>query len=72
MVHISQDKSAAHSDDQCYYQRHGSRSSSADGKSIKKYETFVADSNVTGCDKCGWNGKVESKTTEDDEPNTVG
>ena len=61
-------KSATHSDDQCYHQRHGSRNSSAHGRSTKD-ETVVADSNVTGCDKCGCNGKVEIKTTEDDEPN---
>ena len=61
-------RSATHSNDQCYHQRHGSRNSSADGKCTKN-ETFVADSNVTGCDKCGCHGKVESKTTEDDELN---
>ena len=63
-------KSATHSDDQCYHQRHGSRNSSADGKSTKD-ETFVADSNVTGCDKGGCDEKVETKTTEDDEPNNT-
>ena len=37
---------------------------------LQKNETFAADSNVTGCIKCDCNGKkVESKTTEDDEPN---
>ena len=41
----------SHSDGQCYHQRYGSRNPSVDGKSAK-YETFVADSNVTGCDKC--------------------
>ena len=55
-------KSASHSDEQCYHHRHGSRNSSADSKSTKD-ETFVADSNVTGCDKCSCNGKDESKTT---------
>ena len=64
-------KSRTHSDDQCYHQRHGSRNSSADGKSTK-IETFVADSNsVTGCDKCSCNGKIESKTTEDDEASII-
>ena len=32
---------------------------------------FSADSNVTGCDKCSCNGKVESKTTDDDKPNNT-
>ena len=63
-------KSETHMDDQCYHQRHGSRSSSADGKKTK-YETFAADSNMTSCEKCGCNGKAESKTTEDDEPNNT-
>ena len=26
---------------------------------------------MTGCDKCSCNGKVESKSTEDDEPNNT-
>ena len=26
---------------------------------------------MAGCDKCGCNGKVESKTTEGDEPNNT-
>ena len=26
---------------------------------------------MIGCDKCSRNGKVESKTTEDDEPNNT-
>ena len=50
-------KSGTHSDDQCYHQkRHGSRNSSTDSKSTK-YETFVADSDVTGCYKCSCYGK---------------
>ena len=61
-------KSLTHPDDQCYYQRHGSRNSSADGKSTKD-ETLVADSSVTGCEKRSCKVKVESKATEDDEPN---
>ena len=62
-------KSGTRSYDQCYHQGHGSRNSSTDIKTTKD-ETCVADSNVmTGCDKCSCNGKVESKTTEDDEPN---
>ena len=70
MVHVSQ--SGTHSDGQCYHQRHGgSRNSSADDKSTKD-ETFVADrNNVTGCDKCSCNGKVESETTEDLEPSNT-
>ena len=63
-------KSGTHSDDQCYHQRCGSRNSSADGK-ITKYEMFVADSNMNGCDKYSCNGKVESETTEDLEPNNT-
>ena len=63
-------KSGSHSDDQYYHQRNGSRNSSADSKSTKD-ETFVADSDVTGCDKCSCNGKVESKSTEDDQPNNT-
>ena len=50
------------------YRRSGTHS--VDSKSTK-YETFVADSNVTGCDKCSCDGKVESKTTGDDEPNNT-
>ena len=56
--------------DQCYHQRYGSRNSSAGGIRTKD-EAFVADSNVTDCDKCSCDGKVESKTTEDDEPNNA-
>ena len=62
--------SATHLDDQCYHQRHVGRNSSADCKSTKD-ETFVADSNVAGCDKCGCNGKVENKITENDQPNNT-
>ena len=36
---------------------------------LQKIKTFVGDSNVTGCDEGSCNGKVESKPTEDDEPN---
>ena len=57
-------------DDQHYHQRNGSHNSSTDSKSTKD-ETFVADSNVTGCDKCSCNGKGESKSTEDDEQNNT-
>ena len=60
--------SGSHSDDQRCHERNGSCNSPPDSKS-KKDETFVADSGVTGCDKCSCNGKVESKSTEDDEPN---
>ena len=63
-------KSGTQSDDQCYHQRHGSRNFSSGGKSTKD-ETFVADNSVTNCDKCSCNRKVESKTTEDDEPNNT-
>ena len=63
--------SGTRSDDLCYRQGYGSRNSSTDSKSTKD-ETFVADiNNVTGCDKCHWNGKAESKTTEDDKPNSA-
>ena len=56
---------------QCYHQRHGCRNSSTESKRTKD-ETFVADiNNVTGCDKCHFNGKVEIKTTEDDKPNNA-
>ena len=42
-------QSQSHSDDQCYHRRNGSRSrSSTDSKSTNA-ETFVTDSNVTGC-----------------------
>ena len=51
-------------------ERHGGLNSSAHGKS-REDGTFIADSNVTGCDKCGCNKKVESKTTDDDEPNNT-
>ena len=35
-------------------------------------KTFVADSNVTGCDKCSCNGIVESKSTAiDGKPNNT-
>ena len=63
-------KSESHSDDQCYQQRNGSRNSSTDSKSTND-ETFVADSNVTGCNKCSCNGKVESKSTADAEANST-
>ena len=43
-------KSATHSNDQCYRQRCDSRNSFPGGKSTKD-ETFVADSDVNGCDK---------------------
>ena len=54
-------KSASHSDEQCYHQRNDSCISSADSKSTKD-ETFVAGNNdVTGCEKCSCNGKVDDK-----------
>ena len=63
-------KSGSHPDDGCHHQRNGSRNSPTDNKSAK-YKTFIADSNVTGCDKCSCNQKVEKKYTEiKDEPNT--
>ena len=34
----------------CYHQRNSKRSSPADSKNIK-YETFVADSNMTNCEQ---------------------
>ena len=67
----SHHKSGSHSDDQCYHQGNGSHNSPADGKSTKN-ETFVAGSDVTGCDKCSCNRKVKSKCTEiDDGPNNT-
>ena len=64
-------KSGSHSGDQCYHQRNGSRDSPPSSESTK-YEMFAADSNVTGCDKCSCNRKVESKSTEtDDEQNNT-
>ena len=64
-------KNGNHSDDQCYHQINDSRNSPADSKNTK-YEKSVADSdNVTGCDICTCNGKVESKSTGDDEPNNT-
>ena len=48
-IWCSYHKSRSHSDDQCYHQRKDSRSSPGESKSTK-YKTFVADSNITGCD----------------------
>ena len=63
--------SGCRSDGECYYKRKGKRSSPAGSKSAN-YETFVADSNETGCDKCSCNRKVENKCTEiDDQPNNT-
>ena len=46
------------------------RSFPTDSKSTK-YETFFADSTVTGCDKCSCNRKVENECMGiDDERNT--
>ena len=45
--------------------------SPADSESTKN-ETFVVDGNVTGCDRCSYNGKVKSKCTGfDDESNNT-
>ena len=44
-------KSGSHSGGQYYHHRNDSRNSSVDNKRTKD-ETFVADRNVTGCDKC--------------------
>ena len=63
-------KSGSHSDDQCYHQRKGSRNSSTDSKSTRD-ETFVADTNVTGCDMCSCNERVGIRSTEGDEPNNT-
>ena len=61
----------SHSHDQCYHQRNGSRNPLADSKSTNK-ETFVEDSNVTGCNKRSCNGKIENKYTGNgDEPNNT-
>ena len=63
--------SGCRSDGECYYKRKRKRSSPAGSKSAKD-ETFVADSNETGCDKCSCNRKVENKCTEiDDQPNNT-
>ena len=51
-------KSGNHSDNEGYHQRNGSRNSPANGESTKD-ETFVADSNVTGCDKCSCDKKSQ-------------
>ena len=65
-------KSQSHPDDQCYHQRNGSRSSSADSKHTKD-ETFVADSNVTGCNsnfccKCKCKNKYNEINDESCSP----
>ena len=59
-------KSGSHSDDDCYHQRNGKRSSIADSNS-KKDETFIADSTMTGYDKCSCKRKVETKYTKIDD-----
>ena len=64
-------RAGSHSDDECYHQRNGSRNFPAGSKSTND-ETSVVNSNVTGCDKCSCNRKIENKSTEiDDEPNNT-
>ena len=61
-------KSRSHSDDQCYRQINGSRSSPADSKSTKD-ETLFANSNVTGCGSkfcCKSKGEYISNESNDE------
>ena len=55
-----------HLDNECYHQINRKRSSPAESK-ITKDETV----NMTCCDKCNCNRKVENKCTEIDEPNNI-
>ena len=71
-IRCSYNKSRLHSDDEHHHQRYGSRNSLADSKNTK-YETFVADSTETGCDRCSCNRKVKKRkcTETNDEPNNT-
>ena len=67
---IHHKESENHSDGDCCHQRNGSGNSTAGSKSTK-YENFITDSTVTGCDKCSCKSKVTHKCTEiGDESNT--